>query len=53
MKVTAAVARAPEAVFSIEEPEIDEPRADEIPLRVVAGRHAGKCMKVVLTTGQQ
>jgi aryl-alcohol dehydrogenase len=40
MKVTAAVARAPEAVFSIEEPEIDEPRADEIPLRVVgAGRY--------------
>jgi aryl-alcohol dehydrogenase len=35
MKVTAAVARAPEADFSIEELEIDEPREDEILVRVV------------------
>jgi aryl-alcohol dehydrogenase len=35
MKITAAVARAPEADFSIEELEIDEPRPDEILVRVV------------------
>ncbi|HUD51972.1 NAD(P)-dependent alcohol dehydrogenase [Parvibaculum sp.] len=35
MKITAAVARAADAAFSIEEIEIDEPRADEILVRVV------------------
>lgn len=35
MKVKAAVARAPEADFTIEELEIDEPREDEILVRVV------------------
>jgi len=35
MKITAAVARAADAAFSIEEVEIDEPRADEILVRVV------------------
>lgn len=35
MKITAAVARAADAAFSIEEMEIDEPRADEILVRVV------------------
>jgi aryl-alcohol dehydrogenase len=35
MKVTAAVARAPEAGFSIEELDIDEPRDDEILVRVI------------------
>lgn len=35
MKVTAAVARAPEAPFTIETVEIDEPREDEILVRVV------------------
>jgi len=35
MKVTAAVARAPDADFTIEELEIDEPREDEILVRVV------------------
>lgn len=35
MKITAAVARAPEADFSLEELEIDDPRPDEILVRVV------------------
>ncbi|MEQ8268682.1 MAG: NAD(P)-dependent alcohol dehydrogenase [Parvibaculum sp.] len=35
MKITAAVARAPEADFSIEELELDDPREDEILVRVV------------------
>lgn len=35
MKITAAVARAADADFSIEEVEIDDPRADEILVRVV------------------
>lgn len=35
MKITAAVARAADAAFSLEEVEIDEPRADEILVRVV------------------
>lgn len=36
MKIMAAVARAPVADFSIEELEMDEPRPDEILVRVVA-----------------
>ncbi len=35
MKITAAVVRAADAAFSIEDVEIDEPRADEILVRVV------------------
>ena len=35
MKVTAAVARGPEAPFTIETVDFDEPREDEILVRVV------------------
>lgn len=35
MKITAAVARAPQTDFSIEDVELDEPRADEVLVRVV------------------
>lgn len=35
MKITAAVARAPHADFSIESVELDEPREDEVLIRVV------------------
>ena len=36
MQVTAAVARAPGADFTLETVELDEPRADEILVRVAA-----------------
>lgn len=35
MKITAAVARAPKSPFSIEEIELDDPRVDEILVRIV------------------
>jgi aryl-alcohol dehydrogenase len=40
MRTTAALTHAPEAPFTIEEVEIDEPRADEVLVRIVA---AGIC----------
>lgn len=40
MHITAAVARAPQADFTIETVELDEPRADEVLIRVVG---AGIC----------
>ncbi|MGV9867075.1 hypothetical protein [Rhodococcus koreensis] len=36
MQVTAAVSRGPESPFTLEKVELDEPRRDEVPVRIVA-----------------